>query len=95
MATPSDNAESLSCDTCLACCCRLQVLLLSDDRVPGYLVEEDEHGRAVMARLDDGWCAALHRGSLRCTIYQQRPYLCREFAVGSAECLEERLLGGV
>jgi Fe-S-cluster containining protein len=43
-----------------------------------------------MARLADGWCAALDRGSMACTIYDQRPLVCREFEVGSDECLVER-----
>lgn len=43
-----------------------------------------------MRRLEDGWCAALDRDSMRCTIYAQRPMICREFALGSEDCLEER-----
>ncbi|HCC62561.1 MAG TPA: YkgJ family cysteine cluster protein, partial [Pseudomonas sp.] len=40
--------------------------------------------------LDDGWCAALDRDSMRCTIYSWRPLICREFELGSDDCLEER-----
>lgn len=43
-----------------------------------------------MARLADGWCAALDRDTLRCRIYDQRPLICREFAMGGADCLAER-----
>jgi len=43
-----------------------------------------------MRRLDDGWCAALDRDSMRCTIYDRRPLICREFELGSDDCLEER-----
>jgi Fe-S-cluster containining protein len=43
-----------------------------------------------MHRLDDGWCAALDRDSMRCTIYEVRPLICREFEMGSAECRDER-----
>jgi len=46
-----------------------------------------------MARLEDGWCAALDRDTLMCTIYENRPWICREFAVGSHECLVERAEG--
>lgn len=43
-----------------------------------------------MARLDDGWCSALDRDTMMCTIYEQRPWVCREFETGSYECLVER-----
>jgi Fe-S-cluster containining protein len=43
-----------------------------------------------MRRLDDGWCAALDRNTMLCTIYEKRPLICREFATGSDECLAER-----
>ena len=43
-----------------------------------------------MARLDDGWCAALDRNSMRCRIYQQRPLICREFEMAEQECISER-----
>ena len=43
-----------------------------------------------MQRLDDGWCAALDRDSMRCSIYELRPLICREFEMGSVECQDER-----
>jgi Fe-S-cluster containining protein len=43
-----------------------------------------------MARLDDGWCAALDRHTMLCTIYDKRPLICREFEMGGYECLSER-----
>lgn len=82
----------IECERCQACCCQLQVILMPHDSPPRHLVEEDEHGLAVMRRLDDGWCEALDRDSLRCTIYLQRPQVCRDFATGSSECREEREL---
>ncbi|WP_287813600.1 YkgJ family cysteine cluster protein, partial [Pseudomonas sp.] len=45
----------------------------------------------TMARLDDGWCAALDRRTMSCSIYRQRPLICREFDMGGSDCLEERL----
>jgi uncharacterized protein len=86
---------STSCDTCLASCCRLLVRLLPGDQVPGHLLAEDDQGLTVMARASDGWCVALDRGSLRCTIYSARPQLCRVFETGSPECLEERAADGL
>ncbi len=44
-----------------------------------------------MLRLDDGWCAALDRNSMMCTIYEKkRPLICREFEMGAPECITER-----
>jgi Fe-S-cluster containining protein len=43
-----------------------------------------------MSRLDDGWCAALNRDTLRCRIYPERPLLCREYSTGGEDCLIER-----
>ena len=82
--------NEVSCTTCHACCCRLEVLLLTDTGVPETFIRVDEWGGRTMARLADGWCAALDRGSMACTIYDQRPQVCREFEVGSDECLIER-----
>lgn len=87
--TPADSA-AVRCDTCQACCCRLKVVLQPEDAVPDAYIDADEHGMPVMARLDDGWCIALDRDTMRCTIYADRPLVCREFAMGGADCLEER-----
>ncbi|BBP74862.1 zinc/iron-chelating domain-containing protein [Pseudomonas sp. Ost2] len=65
-------------------------MLITDTGVPERFIDIDDWGGEVMLRLDDGWCAALDRDSMRCTIYAKRPLICREFETGSAECLEER-----
>jgi Fe-S-cluster containining protein len=80
----------VSCLNCQACCCRLEVMLISDTGVPDRYIEVDEWGGRRMARLEDGWCAALDRDSLSCTIYEQRPQICRDFKMGGAECISER-----
>src|SRR5690606_483173 len=79
-----------TCATCLACCCRLEVMLVTDTGVPDRYIDTDAWGGQVMARLDDGWCAALDRQTLLCTIYDQRPLICREFEMGESECISER-----
>jgi len=84
--------EPVTCSTCAACCCRLEVLLLTDTGVPDRYTLTDPWGRQVMARLDDGWCAALDRDTLLCRIYAQRPLLCREYTMGGPDCLTERHL---
>ena len=43
-----------------------------------------------MGKGDDGWCAALDRMQMRCSIYEQRPFVCREFEMGGGDCLDER-----
>ena len=80
----------VTCANCAACCCRLEVMLITDTRVPDRFVATDRWGGERMHRLDDGWCSALDRDTMRCTIYANRPWVCREFAMGGHECLLER-----
>lgn len=88
------NAD-ISCASCQACCCRLEVMLMGDDQPPEQLTEQDEWGGWVMRRLDDGWCVALDRRSMRCTIYARRPMICRDYQLGDADCLEQRAGAGI
>jgi len=81
----------VTCAKCEACCCRLEVMLITDTGLPERYIQYDKWGGMTMARLDDGWCAALDRNTLMCRIYQQRPWVCREFKMGDAECIDERL----
>lgn len=90
MIDRSTPDSTVSCANCAACCCRLEVLLISDTGVPEHFIALDQWGGQTMARLDDGWCAALDRQTMRCTIYEQRPDICREFTMGSFECITER-----
>lgn len=84
------SEPEVSCTHCMACCCRLEVMLITDTGVPERFVEIDEWGGMRMARLEDGWCAALDRDSMGCSIYAKRPLICREFAMAEYECLSER-----
>jgi Fe-S-cluster containining protein len=84
-----------SCSSCQACCCKLEVLLMGDDNVPVNLSCEDTWGGSVMQRLDDGWCIAVDRNTLKCRIYERRPGVCREYATGDPECLGERSRAGI
>jgi Fe-S-cluster containining protein len=65
-------------------------MLISDTGVPEKFVAVDEWGSMTMDRLDDGWCAALDRSTMMCSIYEKRPWICREFEMGGYECLVER-----
>jgi len=81
----------IACSSCKACCCRLEVMLMSVDDVPAEMMAVDRWGGQVMTRLEDGWCAALDRNTMLCGIYDRRPTVCREYQVGGSDCLTERL----
>ena len=89
-AREAGDGTAMSCDSCKACCCRLEVMLMGEDDVPPEWTETDPWGGQVMARLADGWCAALERDTLRCGIYERRPGICRDFPVGGSDCIAER-----
>lgn len=78
------------CSNCRACCCRLEVMILTDTGVPEEHILVDQWGGETMRRLEDGWCSALDRETYMCSIYEQRPWICREFEMGSYECRDER-----
>ncbi len=80
----------VTCSNCQACCCHLEVIIISETGVPRQHIYVDEHGSETMLRLDDGWCSALNRDTLMCSIYESRPWVCREFEMGSYECITER-----
>jgi Fe-S-cluster containining protein len=88
-ATDSGKETAISCTSCEACCCRLEVILMGDDDVPMNLTAEDRWGGSVMRRLDDGWCVAVDRDTMRCTIYERRPGVCRDYTTGDSECISE------
>lgn len=67
-------------------CCRLTVTVMPDDNVPGHLLDTDARGGNVMAQNEEGWCAAIDPYHLRCTIYSQRPAICRQFDMGGDDC---------
>ena len=82
--------NEILCSNCQACCCKLEVMIISDTGVPRHHIAVDKWGGESMRRLEDGWCSALDRETLLCTIYENRPWICRQFEMGSYECQEER-----
>ena len=90
-ATDGRDGAAITCASCKACCCRLEVMLMGEDDVPLELTEVDRWDGQVMARLDDGWCAALNRATMLCGIYERRPAICRDYQVGGSDCIAERL----
>lgn len=81
---------SIACSACDAVCCRLTVVVMPEDNVPRHLVERTAQGLEVMARDEEGWCVAVDHRHMCCGIYEQRPGICRKFAMGSAYCRSER-----
>ncbi|MDP3538528.1 MAG: YkgJ family cysteine cluster protein [Azonexus sp.] len=84
------SEAAVTCSTCRACCCRLEVMLMGDDEPPRQMTLRDRWGGWVMRRLEDGWCIALDRQTMLCSIYEQRPFVCREYQEGDYDCLEQR-----
>ena len=82
--------NEILCSNCQAYCCKLEVMIISDTGVPRHHIAVDKWGGETMRRLEDGWCSALDRETLLCTIYEHRPWICRQFEMGSYECQEER-----
>ena len=96
MNSPESDPESsavddaVTCNGCEAVCCRLEVLIISDTGVPGRFIDTDDWGGMTMARADNGWCAALEDATNLCSIYDRRPWVCREFEMGGPDCVNER-----
>lgn len=90
-----DIDSKASCSNCRASCCRLEVMIVTDTGVPEKHIARDKWGGETMLRLQDGWCSALDRETFKCSIYENRPWICREFEMGSYECLTERSANGI
>lgn len=86
------SETGVSCASCEASCCRLEVRIITETGVPEHFIATNKWGERSMAQLEDGWCAALDRNTMRCLIYGQRPLICREFEMGEYECLAERVV---
>ncbi|MGB0132300.1 YkgJ family cysteine cluster protein [Dokdonella sp.] len=80
----------VSCSDCEAVCCRLTVVLDAKDEIAEHLIVRGANGVNVMAHAEDGWCIALDRANKCCSIYAQRPLVCRRFAMGGGYCRFER-----
>lgn len=75
-----------NCATCDAVCCRLMVFLEPEDDVPAHLTTRLPQGHHVMAHGEDGWCVAMDRTHMCCSIYENRPAVCRRFVMGGPYC---------
>ena len=72
---------------CAGCgrCCHLTVELRPGDRVAARFVVE-RAGVRCMDQHGNGACVALDERTQLCTIYEDRPQTCRDFARGESLC---------
>ena len=97
LAAPADLPGCLACGTCCFSTLPRYVPVSGDDHARlGEAAERLVHweeNRAYL-RLEDGHCAALAidptRGDFVCTVYAQRPQICRDLERGSPQCEGER-----
>ncbi len=82
----------INCSTCRALCCKLEVQLVddSDDQVPIEYTEKVDGMYTAMKQASNGYCIALNPQTMLCTIYERRPFLCREYQAGDFDCMVER-----
>lgn len=95
-----EETSSFECDGCGACCKTWRVLVSADDaaREPRITVEgrplrEDAatpYWRYQLFPLPFHEACCFLDGGNRCTIYDTRPRVCREFTAGSERCQEAR-----
>lgn len=92
--------------SCLACgtCCHSElptyVRVLGEDHARlGEAADRLCHfiGNRCFMRMEDGHCAALvvQEGQFVCSVYAQRPEVCRALIAGSPACMAEITLKGI
>jgi uncharacterized protein len=74
-----------ACTSCARCCHQVVDLVEGIDRVPEAWVVE-HGGLRCMDQRADGACVALDPVTRLCTIYENRPTVCREFERGGELC---------
>lgn len=101
--------EVLDCTGCGACCTHMvspPFLCLDDDEefaalktrrpdLAAELVADIERRIRDGDRTDDAPCTWLDPGTMRCRHYEDRPEICREFEMGSEDCLAHRGREGI
>jgi hypothetical protein len=86
----------VDCRTCGACCREAYHSVTVSVRDPVVWQEPalvERHGHRFEIRRAGDRCAALEekpRGAFSCTIYENRPRTCREFAANGRHCLDAR-----
>jgi Fe-S-cluster containining protein len=62
------------------------VIVDAADGIDDALTVVTDSGLRVMARAADGWCVALDRSTMSCSIYATRPDSCRRFVMAGPYC---------
>ncbi len=75
------------CAGCGRCCHQVVELVAGVDVVPEAMVVEHDGLRCLEQR-GDGACVALDPVTKLCTIYENRPRVCREFDRGGELCVQ-------
>ena len=83
--TTDPHHDIPACVGCARCCHLLVELKLDVDVVPEEFVAE-YNGARFMDQTSDGACVALDPVSRLCTIYEDRPWVCRKFDRGGSLC---------
>jgi Fe-S-cluster containining protein len=103
-ADPPSGLRRYDCLACGACCFHFDVLLTgreleefeADPRLRQLVLRHQGPTGPLLyfmkRHADSGRCVALAGplGNCRCTIYPQRPGLCRDFQAGAPDCLDVR-----
>ena len=83
--TTDPHSDIPACVGCARCCHLLVELKTDVDFVPEKFVVT-YNGARFMDQRGDGACAALDLVSRLCTIYEERPWVCRQFDRGGTLC---------
>jgi len=85
-----EKCSKVVCAECESLCCKLTVVLGERDAVPAHLTARLPGGLHVMAKDKDGWCVALDKLRMKCSIYPDRPITCSSFVMGGPYCRAQR-----
>lgn len=82
----------MKCEGCGLCCFLSVELVAGMDDVPDELTEvvDDDGYESLQMKIHNGHCIALTEDG-RCSIYERRPTVCRDFEFGSDRCLDMQL----
>ena len=78
---------------CATFCCRLIVRLSESERKSGRYGPAEKN--CLDKSLEDGLCVHLDRDTERCTIWETRPRICREYSCNGDPMLEAAINHGV
>lgn len=87
LAAPEEVArppEILDCDTrrphCKTACCSFYKVILTEDEVRENTLLWDLGAPYSLPRSPEGYCAYLDTQALRCTVWEDRPHVCRGYS---------------